>query len=138
MRVTTYRSYILPFKYKGWDVSVEEKAAFWHDAKVKVTLKADKTTYLYMVVSAFTESISRKKDRELFVHKVSECLERLCNSKSKRTFYISANGGMLDRFLGQNSSAMKKIKQKIIEYIDTNIGVAISQKELLDYLKQEI
>ena len=147
MRVTTYHSYIPPFKYKGWDVLVEEKTAWLHDAKVKVTLKVDEMTYHHMISSAICKSLNiNDKDYITLIKlmgnssylKVSERVTKLCKSKPERTFTISANGGMLDRFMGQNCSAMKKIQQKIIEYIDCNIGIAISQNELINCLKNNM
>ena len=144
MRVTLRNSYILPFRYKGWYVTVEEKTPFFSDVKVKVTLTVDKPAYINMVHSAIAKSLNVNENDygKLFSNETYSCImgiiDKLCDSKSKPTFCISANGGMLDRFLGQNCSAIEKTKKKILEHIDCNIGIAISQKELLNNLNQYI
>lgn len=144
MKITTYHSYILPFKYKGWDISVEEQTAFWSDAKVKVTLNADPHAYLSIIQNAFASSLHIKSNDyiQLLTNKdFSKAIEltmKLVSSKPSITFSVSANGGLLDRFMGQNCSAVKKIREKIIEYIDRNIGMPITTRELVDYIKAKI
>ena len=47
-----------------------------------------------------------------------------------------ANGGILDRFLGQNLSGIEKVQQKVKSYIDSNLGAADFRNELVEFLKQ--
>lgn len=39
-------------------------------------------------------------------------------------YSFNVNGGMFDRFMGQNTSAVEKAKQQVIAYIDNNLGNA--------------
>lgn len=45
-------------------------------------------------------------------------------NKGKHDFNIGVNGGMMDRFFGQNISATEKTCNQVIEYIDKNLGDA--------------
>ena len=58
-------------------------------------------------------------------------------AENKRIEYsFNVNGGMFDRFMGQNLSAVEKAKQQVIAYMDNNLDNAWDL--FLEFIKKEM
>lgn len=145
MKVTT-QGYMLPliFSYKGWQVTISDDSGFFTLADMKVKVEIEIATWQYASVlfqsyteerkkkqggiigfSSFTPKLTAEEEREAkdaydYYLKLTEEF-----AKNKRVEYsFNVNGGMFDRFMGQNMSAVDKAKQQVIAYIDSNLGNA--------------
>jgi len=135
------------FSYKGWLVTIREDSSFFQfaDLKVKVKIELDVSRYYeYAKIIAYTkaglsdihsshygDSNYAYNEYKKYEHIVSEFL----SNKRKTIEYVEkANGGALDRFFGQNLSAVEKVQKKIQSYIDSNLGEADYKSELFKYM----
>lgn len=149
MKVTIH-NYMLPlmFTYKGWQVTISNDSGIFTFADMKVRVEIEIATWQYAATlyQAYTEeqkkngltsrvtqeeelasfiSILNKKPK--FSMEAYNYYLKLAEefAKNKRVEYsFNVNGGMFDRFMGQNGSAVEKAKQRVIAYIDDNLGNA--------------
>lgn len=145
MRVNT-RNYILPisFSYKGWQVTISDNSGFLTlaDMKVKVKIEIAAWQYAGTLSNAYREELEKNKSKfslgfnVRLGSKLSEQEEQQIKeafnyylklaeqfAANKRVEYSSSiNGGMFDRFMGQNISAIDKAKRQVIDYIDSHLG----------------
>lgn len=144
----------IQFTYKGWEVEISDESGFFSmkDLKVEAKIKISAEKYaatLYAHYQQTQEILNLKKDSNRLSStpvrrytqlayyqqpKVEENKEaynyylKLAKDYSKRRSVIQktfgVNGGLIDRFLGQNISATEKAQQLVIDYIDNNLGDA--------------
>lgn len=140
MKVTTH-NYMLPliFSYKGWQVTLSDNSGIFTlaDMKVKVEIEIATWQYAATLYQAYTEEMKRKRyglaafnsrltkqeeqqSKEAYNHYLQLAEKFAMNKRVEYSFNV--NGGMLDRFMGQNISAIEKAKQQVAAYIDTNLG----------------
>ena len=130
-------------------VTIREDSSLFQfaDLKVQVKIELDLSRYYeYVKIIAYTKtgltSISSPHygDENYAYNKYK-------NDKNTKAFlekmrdieYVEkANGGALDRFFGQNLSAVEKVQKKIQSYIDSNLGEADYKSELFKYLDSKI
>lgn len=151
MKVRTY-DYMLPiiFTYKGWSIIISESSSFFKfaDIKVDITISIDPSPYYSMLVQAYEEqeqmrmrmrrtsfAPNRCKISSAQENKIIKIINDFVKTQNKISYSQSVNGGMLDRFMGQNISAVKKVHQNTIDYIDSNLGIADVRDEFINYLK---
>lgn len=121
----TVRNYMFPitFSYKGWDVKLEKRMGMFKDITVEATFTP--TDPLYndkFLMGDDSEFISLANRYVASLH--------LPNTQYAR---FSANGGLLDRFLGQNISATQRVIDKVTSYMDSNLPY-IKPFDLKEYL----
>lgn len=109
----TVRNYMFPitFSYKGWDVKLEKRMGIFKDITVEATFTP--TDPLYndkFLMGDDSEFMSLANRYVASLH--------LPNTQYAR---FSANGGLLDRFLGQNISATQRVIDKVTSYMDSNL-----------------
>lgn len=129
----------LMFNYKGWQVTISDDSGIFTfaDMKVKVEIEIAAWQYAATLYQAYTEEQKKKKGLTSFTfikNKEPDYSKEAYNyylklaeefAKNKRVEYsFNVNGGMFDRFMGQNTSAVEKAKQQVIAYIDNNLGNA--------------
>lgn len=146
------RNYMFPimFRYKGWMVTIKEDSSFFQfaDLKVQVKIELDLSRYYeYAQIIAHTKagltSISSPHyGNENYAYneykKYESAVTDFFRDKRKTIEYTEkANGGSLDRFFGQNLSAVEKVQKKIQSYIDSNLGEADYKSELFKYLDSQ-
>lgn len=156
MGSVTVRNYMFPiiFTYKGWVVTLHDASSFFQssDVKVKVVISVDRRPYdswVYEFIRQIEQNLQSQYGRwgrnkiddypELLekYKKMSDTINELFDSKKPVEYIEKANGGYLDRFLGQNLSAVEKIQQKVKSYIDSNLGVADFRNELVEVFKRK-
>lgn len=129
IKVTIY-NYTFPihFSYKGWAVKLEKKMAFFKDVGVEATFTPPSINYHFWNTALPNEVRQKLIDigffRETDYNKYVLCTNKYINSfkyPQETTYRFSANGGLLDRFLGQNISATDKIIKKVTEWMDDNL-----------------
>lgn len=149
MKVRTY-DYMLPiiFTYKGWNVIISKSSSFFKfaDIKVDITISIDPHPYYSMLIKAYEEQEQMRMRRTSFapnrcntspaqINKIMEIVNDFIKTQNKISYSQSVNGSMLDRFMGQNISAIKKVHQNTIDYIDSTLGIADARNEFINYLK---
>ena len=157
MKVTT-KNYMLPliFSYKGWQVTILDDSGFFTlaDMKVKVEIVIATWQYAAALLQSYTEERKKKRggiaglsffDSKLAEKENQEAKEaydyylKLAEkfAENKRIEYsFNVNGGMFDRFMGQNLSAVEKAKQQVIAYMDNNLDNAWDL--FLEFIKKEM
>ena len=130
----TVHNYIFPinFSYKGWDVRLEKKMGLFKDVSVEAFFKPSDPFYNDKF---FLNGILTPTEYNLYQRVLNQYISTL-NLPNSQTYKFSANGGLLDRFLGQNISATQKVVDKVTAYIDSNLPKIreISIKEYLSFL----
>ena len=142
------QNYMLPliFSYKGWQVTISDDSGFFTlaDMKVRVEIKIAAWQYASALYKAYEEQLGKsykaacrrgqiavmakwelgggQPPKEAFSYYL-KLAERFAEGK-RVEYSFSVNGGMFDRFMGQNISAVDKAKQQVITYIDNNLGNA--------------
>ena len=121
----TVRNYMFPitFSYKEWDVKLEKHMGLFKDIAVEATFTPTDPLY--------NDKLLMGDDRE-FMSLANRYVAslHLPNTQYAR---FSANGGLLDRFLGQNISATQKVIDKVTSYMDSNLPY-IKPFDLKEYL----
>lgn len=140
----------LIFSYKGWQVTISDNSGIFTLADMKVKVEIEIATWQYAatlyqayieeqkkkgftsryvtpehkggVLASFATDFNKKTDysKEAYNYYLKLAEEFAKNKRVEYSFKV--NGGMLDRFMGQNISAVEKAKQQVIAYIDTNLG----------------
>ncbi|MDO5333804.1 MAG: hypothetical protein Q4F93_07290 [bacterium] len=121
----TVRNYMFPitFSYKGWDVKLEKRVGLFKDIPVEATFTPTDPIYNDKVLLEDDRAFMSLANR--YVASL-----HLPNTQFAR---FSANGGLLDKFLGQNISATQKVIDKVTSYIDSNLPY-IKPFDLKEYL----
>lgn len=121
----TVRNYMFPttFSYKGWDVKLEKRMGLFKDIAVEATFTPTDPLY--------SDKLLMGDDRE-FMSLANRYVASLYLPNTQYARF-SANGGLLDRFLGQNISATKKVIDKVTSYMDSNLPY-IKPFDLKEYL----
>ena len=150
------RNYNFPirFSYKGWNVEIKDETGLFSmkDLKVRVKMQVDTDGLSNNIAHALARAIKIKEKQNSFfrmygmqsiqedpeVYQREYCrIAKLANEFARRKgtvdYTLSTNGGMLDRFFGQNISAVDKMCQKVVENIDRIYGDV--QEEFLKTLK---
>lgn len=153
MKVTT-RNYTLPliFSYKGWQITISDDSGIFTFADMKVKVKIEIATWQY-AATLYQAYVEEQKKRGLTSNfatpkreggtlaSFASVLNKEPNySKEAYNYYLklaeefaknkcveysfNVNGGMFDRFMGQNISAIERAKQQVIAYIDNNLDNA--------------
>jgi hypothetical protein len=113
----------ITFSYKGWDVKLEKRVGLFKDIPVEATFTPTDPIYNDKVLLEDDRAFMSLANR--YVASL-----HLPNTQFAR---FSANGGLLDRFLGQNISATQKVIDKVTSYIDSNLPY-IKPFDLKEYL----
>ena len=143
----TVRNYMFPiiFSYKGWIVTLNDASSFFQssDVKVKVTISVDRQPYHTMLLNAiqqqpwqYRRALNNSPQAVEQYKLISQAISDFLDTKKTIEYIEKANGGILDRFLGQNLSGIEKVQQKVKSYIDSNLGAADFRNELVAFLKQ--
>lgn len=150
----TVRNYMFPivFTYKGWKVTLNDASSFFQssDVKVKVNISVDREPYNNMLFNAiqqqsigyqrysvgYSQSINNSSQVYEQYKQLSQAINEFLDTRKTVEYIEKANGGMLDRFLGQNLSGIEKVQQKVKSYIDSNLGSADFRNELVAFLQQ--
>lgn len=142
----TVRNYMFPiiFSYKGWVVTLNDASSFFQssDVKVKVTISVDRQPYHTMLLNAiqqpwqYKRALNNSPQVVEQYKQISQAISDFLDTKKTIEYIEKANGGILDRFLGQNLSGIEKVQQKVKSYIDSNLGSADFRNELVAFLKQ--
>ena len=150
----TVRNYMFPiiFTYKGWVVTLNDASSFFQssDVKVKVSISVDRQPYNTMLLNAIQQQSLKYQQYSYGFRKepnnssqileqykqISQAVKDFLDTKKTIEYVEKANGGMLDRFLGQNLSGIEKVQQKVKTYIDSNLGPADFRDELVAFLQQ--
>lgn len=149
----TVRNYMFPiiFTYKGWVVTLNDASSFFQssDVKVKVSISVDRQLYNTMLLNAIQQQLKYQQYSYGFrkepnnssqileqYKQISQAVKDFLDTKKTIEYVEKANGGMLDRFLGQNLSGIEKVQQKVKSYIDSNLGTADFRDELIAFLQQ--
>ena len=149
----TVRNYTLPIKftYKGWKVTLYDASSFFQfsDVRVEVNISIDRMPYYSLLQKAIEH---QKQQRQTWnyrrvsnnfsqdnkqLEQIFKAINDFFDTKRTIKYIEKANGGMIDRFLGQNLSGIEKIQQNVQSYIDLNLGVADVREELLAFLQQK-
>lgn len=121
----TVRNYMFPitFSYKGWDVKLEKRMGLFKDIAVEATFTPTDPLY--------SDKLLMGDDRE-FMSLANRYVASLYLPNTQYARF-SANGGLLDRFLGQNISATQKVIDKVTSYMDSNLPY-IKPFDIKEYL----
>lgn len=145
MSTVTIRNYNFPirFSYKGWNVEIKDETGLFSmkDLKVRVKMQVDTDGLSNNIAHALARAIKIKEKQNSFfrmygmqsiqedpeVYQREYCrIAKLANEFARRKgtvdYTLSTNGGMLDRFFGQNISAVENMCQKVVENIDRVYG----------------
>ena len=150
----TVRNYMFPiiFTYKGWVVTLNDASSFFQssDVKVKVNISVDRQPYNTMLLNALQQQSlcyqrysygfrreSNNSPQALEQYKqISQAINDFLDTIKTIEYIEKANGGILERFLGQNLSGIEKVQQKVKSYIDSNLGPADFRDKLVAFLQQ--
>ncbi len=121
----TVRNYIFPiiFSYKGWNVKLEKRLGLFKDVAVEATFTPTDPLY--------DDKFFLNDDMEFMT--LANRYIALLNLPPTQSARFSANGGLMDRFLGQNISSTQKIVDKVTSYMDSNLPT-IKPLDVKDYL----
>lgn len=130
----TVHNYLFPinFTYKGWSVRLEKKMGLFKDVSVKAFFKPSDQFYNDKF---FLNGILTPTEYNLYLSVLNKYISTI-NLPSPQTYKFSANGGLMDRFLGQNISATQNVVDKVTAYIDSVLPQIrpINVKEYLNFL----
>ena len=159
MSTVTIKNYSFPinFSYKGWHVKIIDNTGFFSmkDLRVIVKMTVDSEKISSEIAHAMARIINinemQKKiisqyppynmnlmheDNAIFQQEYNHIVklaEEFAKKKGVIEYSIALNGNMLDRFFGQNISAVEKMCQQVVEKIDRIYGNV--QEEFLQTLK---
>ena len=129
MKVTIH-NYIFPinFTHKGWNVTLNKKMGFFKDVSVEAIFSPPtKESFVSMerdilrgLISSTGKIRISQSDYNKYIQISNQYLSTL-NYPSQRTMRFSANGNMIDRFLGQNISATQKVVDQVESYMNSNL-----------------
>lgn len=151
-RVTVH-NYMFPiqFTYKGWEVEISDETGFFSmkDIKVKAKIEIPAESYADFIATQYAKTKSmttevnnknrlhysyfeqieiRQEEYKRIYQEAYNHYFKLAKEYAKKRSVIQktfgVNGGLIDRFLGQNISATEKAQQLVINYIDNNLGDA--------------
>ena len=146
MGTVTIRNYHFPirFSYKGWYVVIKDETVFFSmkHLKVRVKMQVDYEGISNNIANTIAKMAalknmsqysfmrqccmdSIKEDSVVYQReydRIVKLAEEFARRKGVIEYTIASNGGMLDRFFGQNISATEKVCQKVIENIDKIYG----------------
>lgn len=142
----TIRNYNFPitFSHKGWSVKLSKRIGLFKDIAVEAYFEPQ-TAYQSLkfvrnTIHSLLENGTLKVSQRDF-NKYVSLSDSFCNrfkypSASSKNF--SANGGLWDRFLGQNISATEKLVNKVVEYMDINLPQipSLNTFEYINYLRE--
>lgn len=148
----TVRNYLFPiiFTYRGWMVTIYDASSFFQfsDVKVEVNISVDRISYHAIVQKAFQwrQTLQQRQNYPRYgfglgaqniaeKERLNKAIDDFLDTKKTIKYIEKANGGIIDRFFGQNISAIDKIQQNVKSYIDSNLGTADFMQELSEYLK---
>ena len=156
MGTVTIRNYNFPirFSYKGWNVEVTDNTGLFSmkDLKVRVKMVVDSEGISSNIAHATAKVAKIKEMQKRFMgvysmnfmqedtavyqseyNRILKLANDFARKKGAIDYTLGANGGMLDRFFGQNISAVEMMCQKVVENIDRIYGDV--QDEFLKTLK---
>ena len=154
MGTVTIHNYCFPiiFSYKGWQVTITDETGLFslQDLKVRVKMVVDSDAISINIARAAAETAryrqvntygfrsinSMQSEHDVYqkeYNRISILANEFARNKGTINYSLAMNGGMLDRFFGQNISATKKMCQKVIDNIDRTYGDM--QNEFLRTLK---
>lgn len=141
----------ISFTYKGWEVTLNNASSFFQfsDVRVEVNISINRIPYYSLLQKAILEqrhqqsqtwynrreSKNSQLDKQQ-VEQIFKIVNDFFDTKKTIKYIEKANGGMIDRFLGQNCSGIENVQQKVISYIDLNLGIADVRDEFIAFLKQ--
>ena len=113
----------ITFSYKGWDVKLEKRMGLFKDVTVEATFTPSDPLY--------NDKFFFESDAE-YMSLANRYIASL-NLPNVQYARFSANGGLMDRFLGQNISATQRVIDKVTAYMDSNLP-HIEPFDLKEYL----
>lgn len=145
----TVRNYMFPlcFSHNGWNIRLEKRIGFFKDLTVEAYFtppSMPNLTYWNEVLPKQVLSVLIQKG--LYLSSVSsKDMERYkmiarnyVNSikyPAAQSHKFSANGGFLDRFIGQNISSTQKVVDSIVDYMNHNLP-KIEELTIYGYLNR--
>ena len=156
MGTVTIRNYNFPirFSYRGWNVEITDNTGLFSmkDLKVRVRMVVASEEISSSIAHATARVIKIKEMQKRFMgvysmnfmqedtavyqseyNRILKLANDFARKKGAIDYTLGTNGGMLDRFFGQNISAVEKMCQKVVENIDRIYGDV--QEEFLKTLK---
>lgn len=129
IKVTIHNySFPIHFSYNGWSVKLEKRMALLKDVRVEATFTPPSINYNFWHTTLPNEVrknlINAGFFREADYNKYISYTNSYINSfkyPQETAYKFSANGGLLDRFLGQNISATDKVIKNVTEWMDENL-----------------
>ena len=138
----TINNYRFPihFSYKGWSVKLEKRIALFKDVGVEATFTPPTISYQFWQ-TLLPNEVRQKLINIGFYIEADYNKFVLCTNSYVALFKypqetsckFSANGGLLDRFLGQNISATEKVVKKVTEWMDVNLPKLQEEPNELSY-----
>lgn len=132
----TVSNYVFPFKftYKSWVIFVAKENGFFsfNDLNIKARIEVCESSG-FMAEWLYTQKTGKefwsmspweRFNLTLNDSTYQECerlAERFLSTKKPVEYKFGVRGGMVDRFLGSNTSATEKAQKQIMEYIDRNL-----------------
>mgnify|MGYP000091966889 CR=1 FL=1 len=139
----TVHNYMFPihFSYKGWAVKLEKRMALFKDIGVEATFTPPQINYNFWHTYLPNEVRQKLVDigfyREADYNKYVLATNSYISSfkfPQETSFRFSANGGMWNRFWGQNISATDKVIKKVTEWMDTNLPKLQEEPDEFGYI----
>ena len=131
----TVRNYMFPlcFSHNGWNVRLEKRIGFFKDIAVEAYFTPPVLpdyTYWNEILPQQVLSLLIQKG-QYPTHVSAKDIERYksiarnyvngIKYPAAQSHKFSANGGFLDRFIGQNISSTQKVVDNIVDYMNHNL-----------------
>lgn len=131
----TVRNYTFPitFSHNGWNVRLEKRIGFFKDVSVEAFFTPPSQPNIGLWTEKIPNQVQEMVMRSgLYPSKVSLKDIEIYRDESQRyvksisypiahSYRFSANGNLLDRFLGQNLSATQKLVDNVVDYMNHNL-----------------
>jgi len=148
----TVRNYTFPitFSYNGWNVRLEKRIGFFKDVSVEAFFtpptKPDLVFWCEKIPNQVQEFVIRSglyptkvslKDMETYRNMARRYVNTI-NYPIAQSYRFSANGNLIDRFIGQNLSATQKVVDKVVDYMNHNLPkiTELTIYEYINYLQR--
>jgi hypothetical protein len=131
----TISNYKFPisFSHNGWNVRLEKRIEFFKDIAVEAfftpPLEPDLVFWCSKIPMLVQEIATRsglypsqisREDMTTY-QAIAQRYVKSISYPAAQSYRVSANGGLIDRFFGQNLSATDKVIDKIVNYMNHNL-----------------
>lgn len=123
----------MTFSHNGWNVRLEKRIGFFKDIAIEAyftpptmpnfnywnEVLPQEVLSILIKGGLYPTSVS-SKDMERY-KMISRNYVNDIKYPSAQSCKFSANGGLLDRFIGQNISSTQKVVDKVVDYMNRNL-----------------